>query len=142
MRRLVGPVGAGVAVAIVASFTTAFSTGAEVVTGSVIGLFVVAEIAVLTWRPATGRPRREGMKASDQARPTPARKRSAPSVGFAIWGALAAVAIAFELWNYFLSPRIAHPTVSYFLTEVAAQPWSRGVLFAAWLALGAYLVRR
>jgi hypothetical protein len=128
VRRLPATIGLGIALAVAASFTTAFSTGAEVVTAVAIAAFVLAALA--TRRPAPGRPRRP-------AGATPAR-----TGGVVVWGVLAAAALAFELGNYFCAPRAAHPTVSYFLTAVAAQPWSRGIAFAAWLALGDYLVRR
>jgi hypothetical protein len=128
VRRLPATVGLGVALAVLASFTTAFSTGAEVVTAVAIAAFVLAALAAR--RSAPGRPRQ------------PAAAAPARTGGVAVWGVLAAAALAFELGNYFLAPRAAHPTLSYFLTAVAAQPWSRGIAFAAWLALGDYLIRR
>ncbi len=132
MRLLFGLVGLGIALTILASFTTAFSTGAEAVTAAALGAFAVGEIAVVSRATAGARARRF-------TRDTPA---PAASRGVALWGVLCVLAVAFELGNYFLSPRNVHPTLSYFLAEAAGQPWSRGVLFAAWLALGAYLVRR
>jgi hypothetical protein len=141
VRHLLGLVGLGVALAILASFTTAFSTGAEVVSGTAIGMFVLVKIAALVKESSAARARRSARALPGEAHPA-RRATAARSHGVAVWGALGTLAIAFELCNYFLSPRNAHPTVSYFLAEVAAHPWSRGVLFAAWLALGAYLVRR
>lgn len=128
MRRLVATVGLGIALAITASFTTAFSTGAEVVTALAIAAFVAGIAA--SRRSAPRRARRPGEATAGQTR------------GVAVWGVVAAAALAFELGNYFCARRSAHPTVSYFLSAVAGQPWSRGIAFAAWLALGDYLVRR
>lgn len=129
MRRLVATVGLGIALTVAASFTTAFSTGAEVVTALAIAAFVLAGIAA-SRSSAPRRARRPGEATAGEAR------------GVAVWGVVAATALAFELGNYFSAPRSAHPTVSYFLSGVAGQPWSRGIAFAAWLALGDYLVRR
>ncbi|MGD0742703.1 MAG: hypothetical protein ABSA31_05380 [Acidimicrobiales bacterium] len=126
VRRRLTLVGLGIALAVTASFTTAFTTGSEAVTAVPFGLFVAAGVVAAVRRAAV------------PGRATPPRH----GPGAAAWGTLGVMAFAFELTNYFLAPRAAHPTVSYFLTAIAGQPWSRGALFAAWLALGAWLLGR
>jgi hypothetical protein len=123
VRRRLALVGLGVALAVGVSFTTPFTTGAEIATAIAIGAFLAAELAAVRRGPH-----------AQEALP---RWRDG-----AAWGALGGAALAFELWNYFASPRSAHPTLSYFVSAVAGQPWSRGLLFAAWLALGGWLVSR
>ena len=124
VRRRLGLVGLGGALAVAASFTTPFTTGAEIATALAIGVFLAAELAAA----------RCGPRAPREAPP--------PWRAGAAWGALAGTVLAFELWNYFRGPRSAHPTLSYFVSAAAGQPWSRGLLFAAWLALGGWLVSR
>jgi hypothetical protein len=124
VRRRLGLVGLGGALAVGASFTTPFTTGAEIATALAIGAFLAAELVAARRRPRA-------------PREAPPRWRAG-----AAWGALGGTVLAFELWNYFAGPRAAHPTLSYFLSAVAGQPWSRGLLFAAWLALGGWLVSR
>jgi len=138
VRRLSLPAGIGIALAVVGGFTTAFTTGSEVVTAMAIAAFVAASLVVTRRRPIAGRaPEPAGGERTELAKRAPS-----PGRGVLIWVVAAGVAIAFELSNYFLSPRYAHPTVSYFLSSAAGHQWSRGILFAAWLTLGGYLVGR
>ncbi len=124
MRRRLGLVGLGGALAVAASFTTPFTTGAEIATALAIGAFLAAELAAVRHGPRAPRQALPGWRAG------------------ATWGALGGTVLAFELWNYLAGPRAAHPTLSYFVSAVAGQPWSRGLLFAAWLTLGGWLVSR
>ncbi|MGA9077530.1 MAG: hypothetical protein WB383_04250, partial [Acidimicrobiales bacterium] len=90
------------------------------------------------WRPVAGPPPEPaGGGGTEPPKRAPPRGR-----GALVWVVAGGAAIAFELSNYFLSPRYAHPTVSYFLSTAAGHQWSRGILFAAWLTLGGYLVSR
>jgi hypothetical protein len=137
--KLAASGGIALALTVVASFTTAFSTGAEVVTGVAIGLFVSAGVVAARRR---SRRRSAGRPVTPTAGGIVTETSAGPlTIGFVAWATLAAIALSFELWNYFLSPRPAHPTVSYFLAGAAGEPWSRGILFLLWLALGAYLTR-
>jgi hypothetical protein len=138
MRRLALPAGIGIALAVVGSFTTAFTTGSEVVTAVAIAAFVAASLVATRRRPIPGRaPELAGGERTELAKKAPS-----PGRGVLVWVVAAGGAIAFELSNYFLSPRYAHPTVSYFLSTAAGHQWSRGILFAAWLTFGGYLVSR
>jgi hypothetical protein len=138
VRRLVVPAGFGIALVVVGSFTTVFSTGSEVVTAVAIAAFVAASLVATRRRSTASR----APKPADGGRTGLPSTALSPGRGVLIWVAAAGVAIAFELSNYFRSPRYAHPTVSYFLSSAAGHQWSRGILFAAWLTLGSYLVSR
>jgi len=135
-------VAAGIALSIAASYTTAFSTGADVVTAAAIGVFVAAGIGAAFHRRPAAHAARLAARTSPQGDEIGAPPGGPLRAGFVLWAVTGGIALAFELGNYFVTPRTAHPTVSYFLAGAAGEPWSRGVLFACWLALGGYLVRR
>ncbi|MGH9088010.1 MAG: hypothetical protein ACRDYZ_07845, partial [Acidimicrobiales bacterium] len=60
-------------------------------------------------------------------------------VGVAGWAAITLIAVGWDLYSFAHESR-ALPTLSAFLGDVTAVPAGRGLLFAAWLALGAGVV--
>jgi hypothetical protein len=62
--------------------------------------------------------------------------------GFIPWIVLSGLVVGFELFNYFELPRHAHPTLSSLSDEVTRSPAGTALLFVAWLALGALLLKR
>lgn len=58
--------------------------------------------------------------------------------GAIIWTALAAAAIGWDLYSFLVQ---AHqlPTLSRLFGDVTDRAWGRGLVFAAWAALGCYL---
>lgn len=66
-----------------------------------------------------------------------------PWVGTALpWLALLVLVVAWELYCYLAVPRAQHPTVSSIYDAAARWEVLKAALFAGWLALGYYLVRR
>jgi len=68
----------------------------------------------------------------------PARRRSTYGRGVTVWAILVAAAIAWDLTSFAAQVHDL-PTLSYFAGHVTAHHWGRSLVFAAWLALGAYL---
>lgn len=60
-------------------------------------------------------------------------------VAVILWTALLGAAVGWDLVNLFFSSH-ALPTLSYFIGHVSRDRVGRGVLFALWLVIGAYLV--
>jgi len=58
----------------------------------------------------------------------------------AVWGAIVAVAVAWELFALFHLPRHLHPTFSSLYVAASRLLLLRVVAFAAWLALGIWIV--
>jgi hypothetical protein len=56
------------------------------------------------------------------------------------WGGLAVVVVAFELANFALLPRHEHPTISSLLDVLTSHEVLRGLVFAAWIGAGLWLV--
>jgi hypothetical protein len=56
-----------------------------------------------------------------------------------VWTALVVAVVGWDLVN-FIAQSHALPTLSYFIGRVSRYRVGRGVLFAVWLAIGAYLV--
>jgi hypothetical protein len=114
------------AYAALASFTDPFTLGADVVVALPLALAVVAMVV----RSRSPRPR-----AAD--RPGRAARWSPGSLA---WAGLAAAAIGWELFCFTAEPRSAHPTLSSLMDMADATRWGKVSLFAAWMALGIYLV--
>jgi hypothetical protein len=109
-----------------ASFTDPFTVGADVVVALPLASAVVAKAI----RSRSPRPR-----AAD--RPSRACRWSPGSI---FWAGLAAVAIGWELFCFTSEPRSAHPTLSSLMDMADATRWGKVLFFAAWMALGCYLV--
>jgi len=60
-------------------------------------------------------------------------------VAVILWTALLGAAVGWDLVNFFFQSH-ALPTLSYFIGHVSRSRVGRGVLFALWLVIGAYLV--
>lgn len=123
----------GAAASIGSSFTHPFTDGSDVV----VSLALAAAVLVLssqrrlgTVAPLLGRQPGRGVLAP------PSVRRWLP------WAIGAAVAIGWELGSLFSLPRSSHPTISSMLDAADGTPLGRGIAFAAWLALGWYLVTR
>lgn len=117
---------AALAYAGLASFTHPFTIGADVVVGVPLAVAVAATV---------GRSRSLRRRAADQPGRTARR-----SPGSLAWAALAAVAIGWEWFCFTTEPRDAHPTLSSLMDMADATRWGKVLLFAAWMALGCYLV--
>ncbi len=72
----------------------------------------------------------------------PRTNTSAPLWHWAPLEATMATATGWELYCYFSSPRSEHPTISSIFDMVDANHAGHGLMFAAWLLLGWYLVTR
>ena len=57
------------------------------------------------------------------------------------WAVLGVLVLALELTTYALGPRVDYPTVSSLYDSAARVRPAKGLLFSAWLALGAALAR-
>jgi hypothetical protein len=75
------------------------------------------------------------------SRPDPAPP-TVSTAGLAGWAGLLAAVVAFQVASYVQSPRETYPTVSSLINLVFAHHAVRAAGFAAWLALGWYLLRR
>jgi hypothetical protein len=139
-RPLIGAALLGACVlAVLASFTHPFTLGADVVTAIPLGAMVGAETVRLI--------RSHRLRALAGVRPGPVDNSvDSPVIrgvrGFIPWIVLSGVVVGFELFNYFELPRHAHPTLSSLSDEVTRSPAGTAVLFVAWLALGALLLKR
>jgi hypothetical protein len=106
--------------------TTPFTTGADVLTA--VPLVVVVVVAVVQQR----RPRWLRLPADDP-----------PMAGSWLpWVAVVVVVVAWEVFCELAGPRSAHPTLSSIEVAVTRGRAAKAAVVAAWLALGAYLVRR
>lgn len=130
-------VGTGVAAeGAVAAWTNPFTWPANLVVTAGLVELAVAVVVQRAGRRAPGAvARRAAPVGSSELRATAGRR-------LAVWWALAAAGVAWELFCYASSPRSAHPTLSSVIDAAEATRPGRGVLFAAWLALGWYLVTR
>jgi hypothetical protein len=117
---------AALAYAGLASCTRPFTIGADLVVAAPLAVAVVAMVV---------RSRSPGIRAVDQ--PGRAPRRSPGSVA---WAVLAAAALGWELFCFTSEPRNAHPTLSSLMDMADATRWGKVLLFAAWMALGWYLV--
>ncbi len=116
---------AALAYAGLASFTRPFTVGADAVVA--LPLAVAAALMIRSRSPR--------IRAADR----PGRA-SGWSPGSIVWAGLAAVAVGWELFCLTSDPRGAHPTLSSLMDMADATRWGQALLFAAWMALGWYLV--
>jgi len=125
-----------------AAFTRPFTWQADVVTAVALAALVAVVVVQLVGPvpaafarrgPASAPVRRAGHRFGAH-RYGPGR--------WAPWLVVLALVAGWELYCYFASPRVAHPTLSSLLDMATASDLGRGVAFAVWLALGAYLVTR
>jgi hypothetical protein len=123
--------GAGASVG--SSLTRPFTDGADVV----VSLVLAAAVVVLSFQRRLGRVvPLFGRRPSRSMVEPPSLRRWLP------WAIAAAVAVGWELGCLFSLPRSLHPTISSMLDAADGVPLGRGIAFAAWLALGWYLVTR
>ena len=130
-RRPIGPVVLGLAAAVLASFTSPFTLGAEAITA--LPLSVGLAVVVLRLRPAR-RSRRTDRRDDDVAPPEPLHSWAL------VWLGLIVVTVGWELYCYLNTPRSAHPTLSGLIDILDARPIGKFVAFSLWLALGWVLV--
>jgi phosphatidylserine synthase len=116
----------GVAYALVAANTTAFTRSANIVTG--VPIVVLAVLVVVRW-PLRARP----LQLDPSEAPHPWRA----------WVALFAAVVAWELADYAArGSRADHPTLSSMLDAVDRSYVLKAIVFFLWLYLGAAIVRR
>jgi hypothetical protein len=119
-------VAAGVAYALVAANTTAFTRSANIVTG--VPIIALAVLVIVRWPLRTHPMRLDPVEA-----PHPWRA----------WGALFAAVVAWELVDYAArGSRADHPTLSSMLDAVDRFYVLKAIVFFLWLYLGAAIVRR
>ncbi len=120
--------------------TRTFTIPAEVSAGIVIA----AVYAYAYARRRRGRPTDTGgVRGAGGSNPTaPTSGRTAPVARrtIAIWGAIITLAVAWELFALLHLPRHLHPTFSSLYVEASRLLLVRVVTFAAWLALGIWIV--
>ncbi len=122
---------AGCAYAVVASFTHPFTWAANIVTAVPLALAVV--VVVRSIRAA----RRAELCAS--ALPAVSSAPRWRRTGM-VWVVPTLAAVGWELYCFTSLPRVTHPTVSSLLDIADATRVGKTVVFAAWLALGWFLV--
>ena len=120
--------GAGVAYALVAAGTTAFTRPADIVTA--IPIVVLAVLVVLRW-PLRARPLRPGSELGEGPHPWRA------------WVILFGALVAWELAEYAArGSRADHPTLSSMTDAVDRYFVLKALVFFLWLALGVAIVRK
>ena len=121
---------AGVAYAVVASFTKPFTIGADVLTAVPIGLAAVVFGVRMRW------PRRfRSVATGDPTEPEASINRWSW-----VWLAMAGLVLAWELFVYSQAPRHLHPTLSSLIDTVNAGHLGKTVMFGLWLLLGCYFL--
>jgi hypothetical protein len=131
-RWIVASAAVGIAYAIVASGTHPFTAAADLVTAIPM---VVA--ATGTARVISGRRRNDSAPPVGRDAGTSRKNRLALA-----WLVPMALAAAWELYCYVHLPRPQHPTLSALIDTLDATRAGKTVDFAAWLALGWFLVTR
>lgn len=102
---------------------------------------IIVALAVTTWAAGTGRQHdRSRAWAGGTCRAIAGWRRRPLSevAGVAAWVVLGAVAIGWDL-DSFAHQSHDLPTLSHFIGLATGTPVGRGLLFAAWVALGGYL---
>lgn len=130
-RRLgTGALLAGAAYAVVASFTTPFTLGADVVTA--LPIVLAAVVFGLRMR----RPRRA------QGIPTGDRSETSASTGrwSLVWLGMTGLVLGWELFVYSQAPRHLHPTLTALIDTVDDSQVGKSLLFGLWLLAGWYLL--
>jgi type II secretory pathway pseudopilin PulG len=138
----VGLVLLGLLLAGLAATSRPFTNAADAETAA--GFVLVLGPAALEWRRLRSRGPDPASQVPPPARaslpPAPAQPERQPSARSWPWLTLLASAGALELATYFAGfdgQRAQFPTISSFETALDTQPVLRGLLFLAWLALGA-----
>jgi hypothetical protein len=131
-RRLgAGVLLAGGAYAVLASFTTPFTLGADLVTALPIGFAAVVFGLRMRW------PRRSpGIPAGSPAQPATSTGRWS-----LVWLGAAGLVLGWELFVYSQTPRHLHPTLSTLIDTVDDGHAGKSLMFALWLVLGWYLLQ-
>ncbi len=120
----------GAAYAVLGASTRPFTVGADVVTAVPLALAVLV---------AVGRGRHRALPVGVPHRaPDTFSWRWAP-YGL-LWGVGALAVVSWELYCYFNTPRARYPTLSVLVNMLNATPVGKTAAFAAWLALGCFLV--
>jgi hypothetical protein len=122
---------AGLAYAVLASFTRPFTLAADVVTA--VALAVAVVVVVRTIR----HDRHPGLVTARTGADRERWNRWGVS-----WLALLAAATAWELYCYAHLPRQQHPTFSVLIDTLDSTRPGKTLSFAAWLALGWFLAAR
>jgi hypothetical protein len=127
---------AGLADAVVASFTHAFTVAADVVTAVPL---VAAVVIMARWFGT--RPSAETEKATDGPR---RRDSDRAPLGrwWVAWMAPIAAVTAWEIYCFVHLPREQHPTLSALIDILDSSRVGKLVGFLCWLALGWFLVAR
>jgi hypothetical protein len=120
---------AGAADSVLSAFSRPFRWSADLTTGVALAGVVLIGVASMRLERSRGVP-------IDVPAPT-APGRS----GMLAWGVLASASLIFELGNFFAKPRSSHPTMSSLLDALTGHEVLRGLLFAAWLCAGWWLLR-
>jgi hypothetical protein len=126
-----------VAYALGAATTTAFTTGADVVTA--LPIVALAVLVLVRW-PLRPQPRTRPRPLE----PTPGEgTRTRHAHPWRPWVVLAAVIVVWEVAEYAArGSRADHPTLSSMLDAVDRSYGLKALVFFLWLSLGAAIVRR
>ena len=106
-----------------------------------VGLLVVVAL-VMTIVMGRGRQRRSSGAWIAQSAHWIQHWRTQPRslrIAVIVWAALVAAVVDWDLVNFIVQSHTL-PTLSYFIGRVSRYRAGRGVLFAVWLVIGAYLV--
>jgi hypothetical protein len=138
-----GLVALAVALGVAACFTRPFSRPSEVL----VSLGIVGCVATLVLQGRSSAPPLIARRPPMPGQPVPGGTRQAtpPARRLVPWTPWAVVGVAWVGWELFCyagAPRRAHPTLSVVLNAVDASHVGHAAAFAAWLALGWYLVTR
>jgi hypothetical protein len=121
----------GLAYAVLASFTHPFTWAANAVTA----VPLVAAVAVALWWARRHDRTDHGATADGAEGGRPKR-----GAAWALWSTPVLAVIGWELYCFVNLPRSMHPTVSSLLDMLDSTRGGKIVAFAAWLALGWFLV--
>ncbi len=131
-RRVTAGVTAGLAYAVLVSFTRPFTWTADVAIAMALVLAAVVTIGVVR------NPDRSAMK----KRADEADRRHAMSPRWMLWMAPILAVTGWELYCFVSLPRVEHPTLSSLIDMLDATRPGKIVAVCSWLALGWFLVTR